>query len=249
MSLASPLPPAPPASTPPTPPSPAPHSDFRRRDRLRGLVIVGSTFVLCLLVSVWAKRRSMPVLSAPPGPPTTVGVVGFPNAVDVVKTLPRARQITPRNLLRGIVADAVKSDGTIDLSTPSGRARYSFQSAVGEGPEPQREPGTLARRSYCGRQTIDLRKDGLVAEVDAADAVCATHPTDPLPEPHCTLADVWAHALSRGVPKERMARIEYYRASAGPAWRFEAPHARGRFSLYGDCKRELDAHEAVNIAP
>ena len=51
------------------------------------------------------------------------------------------------------------------------------------------------------------------------------------------------------MPKERVAHIEYYRASAGPAWRFEAPHARGRFTLYGDCQRELDAKEAVNIGP
>jgi hypothetical protein len=63
------------------------------------------------------------------------------------------------------------------------------------------------------------------------------------------LADVWAFAANRGVPKDRVAHIEYYRSSAGPAWRFEAPHSRGRFVLYGDCKRELDAKEAVNIAP
>ena len=229
-------------------PTPTQNPEFRRTDRLRGLVIVGLTFILCLLLSTWAKRRATPVLSTPPGPPSSVGVVGFPAAVDAVKTLPRARQLTPRTLLRGIVAEAVKSDGTIDVSAPTGRVRYSFQSSAGEGPEPAREPGTLARRLYCGRQNIDLRKDGLVAETDAADAVCTPHPTDPLPEPHCTLGDVWAHALGRGVPKERLAHIEYYRSSAGPAWRFEAPHARGRFALYGDCQRELDAHDAIAVA-
>jgi len=229
-------------------PAPAQHPDFRRTDRLRGLVIVGLTFVLCLFISVWAKRRSLPVLSEPPAPPSSVGVVGFPNAVDVVKTLSRARQLTPRRMLRGIVAESVKSDGTIDTSQGSARARYSFQSAAGEGPEPPREPGTLARRSYCGRQNVDLRKDGLVAEVDAADAVCATQPNDPLPEPPCSLADVWAHALSRGVPKEKLAHIEYYRASSGPAWRFEAPHSHGRFALSGDCKREISGPEAASLS-
>lgn len=230
-------------------PSPAPRPDLRRSDRLRGLIIVGVTFVLCLLLSAWARRRSLPVLSAPPAPPSTVGVVGFPRAVDALKTLERARQLTPRNLLRGIVAEAVKSDGTIDVTEPSGRVRYSFQSAAGEGPEPPREPGTLARRTYCGRQNVDLRKDGLVADADAADALCNPHPSDPLPEPRCSLAEVWAHALTRGVPKERLARIEYYRASAGPAFRFEAPHPHGRFSLYGDCKRELEGREAANVGP
>ena len=222
---------------------------IRHMDRLRGLVIVGLTFVLCLLISVWAKRRSLPVLSTPPGPPSPVGVVGFPNAVDAVKTLARARQVSQRNLLRSVSAEGVKSDGTIDVSAPTGRIRYSFQSNAGEGPEPPRQPDTLARHPYCGRQTINVHKEGLVAEPDAADAICAPRATDPLPEPHCTLADIWAHALSRGVPKERVAHIEYYRSSAGPAWRFEAPHPRGRFSLYGDCQRELDAKEAVNIGP
>ncbi len=229
-------------------PLPVKPHDFRRADRIRGLVIVGLTFVLCLLVSVWAKRRARPEVSAPPGPPTTVGVVGFPKQVDVVKTLPQARTLTPRNLLRTIVADGVDSSGHVDV-TGSGRVRYSFQSAAGQGPQPAREPGTLARRPYCGRQTVDLGKAGLVVEIDSADASCSPHPSDPLPEPHCTLADVWAFALARGVDKSREAHIEYYRASAGPAWRFEAGGGRNRFSLYGDCKRELDGRDAVNTAP
>jgi hypothetical protein len=230
-------------------PDPARVTRYRQTDRLRGLAIVGVTFGLCLVISVWAKRRSEPVLSVPPGPPSSVGVVGFPNAVDAVKTLARAREISQRNLLRSISADGVKSDGTIDVSAPNGRIRYAFQSNAGEGPEPPRQHDMLARHPYCGRQNINVQKEGIVAEPDAADAICAPKPTDPLPEPHCSLADVWAHALSRGVPKDRVAHIEYFRSSAGPAWRFEAPHSRARFVLYGDCKRELDAKEAVNIAP
>ncbi len=223
--------------------------DLRRIDRLKGLIIVGLTFVLCLLVSSWAKRRALPVFSLPPAPPSKVGVVGFSSAVDVTKTLARARELTPRALLRGISADNVKSDGTIDVSNPNGRVRYSFQSSAGDGPEPVREPGTLARRPSCGRQNIAVRADGIVADPDVADAMCSPHPLDPLPEPHCGLADVWARALARGVPKERTAHIEYFRAAAGPAWRFEAAHARGRFVLYGDCQRELDGKDALNLTP
>lgn len=230
-------------------PASAKSPDFRRVDRLRGLVIVGLAFVLCLLISVWAKRRSRPEVSAPPGPPSTIGVVGFPKSVDVVKTLPRARELTRRSLLRGIVADGVKSDGSVDTSDGVPHVRYSFQSPAGQGPQPPREPGTLARRPYCGRQTVVLRKDGLVAESDSGDAICPPHETDPLPEPHCGLAEVWARALAHGAPKDRLARIEYYRASAGPAWRFEAPGPRSRFTLYGDCQRELDARDAANVGP
>jgi hypothetical protein len=229
-------------------PHPFETPSLRRKDRLRGLVIVGLTFILCLFVSVWARKRATPVFSAPPAPPSTVGVVGFPSRVDVVKTLARAREVTPRTQLRGITAENVTSEGTVDLAGERPpRVRYTFASAQGEGPEPVREPGTLARRPSCGRQSVVLRKDGIVAETDAAEAVCAQHPTDPLPDPPCGLAEVWAHALSLGVPKEKLARIEYYRASAGPAWRFEAPHASGRFSLSGDCKRELEGRDAMSI--
>ena len=229
-------------------PTPAQNSAYRRTDRLRGLVIVGLTFVLCLLISVWAKRRAMPVLAVPPAPPSQVGVIGFPAAVDAVKTLARARALTPRTLLRGIAADTVKSDGTVDVSAPNGRIRYQFQSAAGEGPEPARETGTLARHTYCGRQNIDIRSQGIMAGVDEGGALCALHPSDPLPEPRCGMADVWAYAIKRGVPKEREAHVEYYRANAGPAWRFESAHPRGRFVLYGDCKRELEGAEAVALA-
>ncbi len=223
-------------------------SDPRRIDRLRGLVIVGATFLLCLLVSVWAKRRARPEVSIPPAPPTKVGVVGFPNKVDIVKTLASARALTPRNLLRSIVADGVDSSGNVDVAA-GGRVRYVFQSAAGQGPQPMREPGTLARRPYCGRQSVGVVKEGMAAEPDSPDASCAPHPSDPLPEPHCTLAEIWAFAAARGTPKSRTAHIEYYRASAGPAWRFEAGGGHNRFVLYGDCKRELDPRDAVNVAP
>ena len=216
---------------------------------MRGLVIVGLTFVLCLLLSVWAKRRSAPVFSSPPAPPSTAGIAGFPTAIAPTKVLGRARELTPRNLLRGIAADNVKSDGTVDVSNPNGRVRFSFQSAAGEGPEPMREPGTLARRPTCGHQNVDVRGNGIVADPDAADMICAPHPVDGLPEPRCTFADVWAHALTRGVPKERLAHIDYYMASAGPAYRFEAAHARGRFMLDASCQKEIEGKDALNVGP
>ncbi|HWZ92760.1 MAG TPA: hypothetical protein VNW92_28035, partial [Polyangiaceae bacterium] len=177
-------------------PVPAKTPDFRRADRLRGLVTVSLAFVLCLLISVWAKRRARPEVSLPPGPPTTVGVVGFPQRVDVVKTLPAARALTPRGMLRNIAADSVASDGAVDVSG-IGHVRYSFQSAPGQGPQPVREPGTLARRPYCGKQSVDIGKTGLVAEPDSPDASCSPRASDPLPEPRCTLADIWAFAAAR----------------------------------------------------
>ncbi len=222
----------------------------RRRDRVVGLMIVLVAFVASIALSLWAKRASKPEVAAPPAPPTTGGVVGFPNAVDVVGSLQGARAVTSRKILRNIWAEGVKSDGIIDLNGVSGRARYTFQSLAGDGPQPTREPGTLPRRHYCGKQTVHLKKEGLLADPDVTDYPCPSQVLDPLPEPpRCGFAEVWAHAIKQGAPRDRMARIEYYRAKAGPAFRFEIPGTAHKFVLYGDCGRELDETEAFTVAP
>jgi len=147
------------------------------------------------------------------------------------------------------MAEGVRSDGTVDLSEGPGRVRYSFQSPAGHGPQPPREPGTLARRHYCGKQSVFLRKEGLVAEADQADYPCPPQHFDALAEPRCGPREVWARAKERGAQKDRLARIEYYRARAGPAWRFELPGTPHRFSLYGDCGQELDPADALGSVP
>jgi hypothetical protein len=162
--------------------------------------------------------------------------------------LPAARALTRRNLLRGISIEGVTAGGLVDVSSIA-RVRYSFQSAPGEGPQPAREPGTLARRPYCGRQDVEVSKSGMVASADSPDASCAPHPSDPLPEPRCSPADIWSYATAHGANTRYSAHIEYYRASAGPAWRFEEAKGGPRFSLYGDCKRQLDGRDAANVAP
>jgi hypothetical protein len=222
----------------------------RSRDRLFGLVIVAASFLLCLALSLWAKERSRPETSEPPGPPTVEGIVGYPNSVDAVATLIAARKLTKRPALRGIIFDGVQSDGTIDVSEGPGRVRYTFQSPAGQGAQPPREPGTLAKRITCGKQDVVLRKEGLVAEPDQADYPCLPGGgVEPLPEPQCSVREIWRLARKRKVPRDRAAHIEYFRAKAGPAWRFEINGmAQHRFTLYGDCKRELigaDGHGNV----
>ncbi|MFO0570646.1 MAG: hypothetical protein U0263_33725 [Polyangiaceae bacterium] len=222
----------------------------RSRDRVVGLMIIIAAFVAGLAMSLWAKGKTRPELPEPPAPPTLGGIVGYPNAVDILSSLPGARAVTKRTLLRNIWAEGVKSDGTLDLNDITGRARYTFQSLEGEGPQPAREPGTLPRRHYCGKQTVHLKKEGLVADPDVTDYPCPSQTLDPLPEPpRCGFAEVWAHAIKSGAPRERMARIEYYRAKAGPAWRFEIPGTPHKFALYGDCGRQLDEAEAFTVAP
>jgi hypothetical protein len=229
---------------------PVPEKDAaRRKDKLRGTVIVVAAFVLSLGISLWAKHASRPEVSEPPGPPTTEGVKGFPDRVDTIATLPAARTLTKRPMLRGITAEAVKSDGTVDLSEGPGRVRYTFQSPAGHGPQPPREPGTLPRVLYCGKQSVSLRKEGLVAERDRPETICPGKHADPLPDPQCSFQQVWQQALKEGAPADRFARIEYYRSRSGPVYRFEIAGTKHRFTLHGDCERRVTGADATNLSP
>jgi hypothetical protein len=219
----------------------------RKRDRVIGLSILIVAFAIGLGISLWAKKKSRPEVAEPPGPPTTGGIVGFPTNVDTLKSLNGARAVTRRRLLRNVTIEGVRSDGSIDLTEGPGRARYVFQSAEGEGAQPPREPGSLPRRHYCGKQTVHLRSEGFVADPDITDYPCAPAHTDALPEPRCSLSEVWAHAIRAGAPRNRMARIEYFRSRSGPAWKFELPGTPHKYALYGDCGRELSEAEAAVI--
>jgi hypothetical protein len=240
------------SASPPSAPrlsSPPPNDAKRRQDRLFGLLLVAVAFLLCLALSLWAKEKSRPETSEPPGPPTVQGIVGFPNTVDAVASLAAARKLTKRPALRGIVLDGVLADGALDVNEGATRARYTFQSSPGHGAQPPREPGTLAKRITCGKQNVLLTKQGLVAEPDQSDYPCPPGGVEALPEPQCSARDLWKVARKRKVPRDRPAHIEYFRAKAGPAWRFEIPGTQHRFTLYGDCKGELVGPEAHGTVP
>jgi hypothetical protein len=221
----------------------------RGPDKLHGLLVVGGAFLLSLGISLWAKRTSEPEQGRPPAPPTTQGIVGWPNAIEPIATLSAARELTRRSLLRGMVIDGVKSDGTVDLKAPGAGVRYAFQSLPGQGPQPARVPGVVPRRNLCGRQNVELRAKGLYAAPDQLDAPCLPAQTDPLPEPRCELKELWEQAVHKGAKPRQRARIEYYRAIAGPAWRFELQDGSLSFAIYGDCRRELSHGEATGSVP
>jgi hypothetical protein len=188
-------------------------------------------------------------VAPPPPPPTSRGVVGFPGAVDAVATLDVARDLVVRERLGGIVLEGVRSDGTVDLSKTGARVRYVFQSGRGEGIQPPRPKGTLPTRAYCGRQDVNLTQEGLAADADNPSVSCTPGAEEELPDPRCGPREVWAQAKKRGAPEGGTARIEYYRAKAGPAWRFELPGGRQKFSVYGDCERELRGKDAAGTVP
>ena len=216
----------------------------RRRDRVAGLLIISIAFCATLSISWWAKLESSPEVAKPPPPPSPEGLAGFPAKVDPVQALDVVRTKTPRDQLRGFVVEGVASDGTINVED-NGRIRYVFQSPPGHGPQPPRDEAGPPRHHYCGKQTVHVRRPGVVVDPDVATVKCPAQPVEALPDPRCSPQDVWKHAIHLGAPKDRQARIEYYRARVGPAWRFALPGTRYHFSLYGDCGHELSPDEAV----
>lgn len=227
-------------------PPPAPMAP-RARDRVLGLVILFAAFVTSIGISLWAKRVSEPEVSDPPAPATSAGIEGFPSAVDPIRTLPLARSLTPRALLRGFIADGVTRDGKVDVGRRGATIQYVFQSPPGQGPQPPRQAGDVPRRNLCGRQAIQIGKNGIVAEADQARIFCPSKLLE-LPEPKCRLSDVWRYAIKvKRAKKKRRARIEYYPAKAGPAFRFDLSSMH--FSLDGSCQRELTPREAAGTVP
>lgn len=247
---------APTAEAAPQPPAPQPPAQLsaaeraRRRDKVLGLGIVVLAFGVSMLISVWAKHRSLPPESEPPAPPSTAGIPGFPDKVNPTALVSQARALTARPLFRGFVAEGVNVHGLVDVSEKGGRVRYSFQSEPGRGAQPRREPGTLPTRMWCGRQSIVLKQDGLGAEPDVAAFPCTSKPPkQTLPEPTCDLAALWQLAKKKGAPTQRKARIEYYEAQKGPAYRFSIPGTKHRFVVGADCKRELKGKQALGHVP
>ena len=221
---------------------------FRPKDRLIGLLIIVLTFIASLGLAWWSGEQVRPKESLPPAPPTKQGLKGFPS-VDPVEVLSQARKLTERTMLRGFVAEGVSRDGKVNLSSPAIRVRYAFQGAPGQGAQPARPRGKLPRRHYCGRQNVHLKKSGLVADPDQTKTLCPKKHEDPLPDPQCGTKKVWDRAVKRGASPKTLARIEYYRSRVGPAWRFTQPGTPHRFSLYGDCERELSVKEAAGLVP
>ena len=221
----------------------------RKRDRTKGILIVGSAFLAALTISWWANKTSMPPTSAQPEPPTVEGVLGYPNAVDPLEMLAAASALTERKELRGIVAVGVNQEGTVDVTKPGAHIKYVFQSRRGEGPQPAREHGTLPRQGYCGKQAVQIRADGISALADQPTYPCSAQHRGELPEPRCGPRELWRVAAQRRFPTNKPMRVEYYRANVGPAWRVEVPGTSHRMMLYGDCEREISGSDAFGSVP
>jgi hypothetical protein len=220
-----------------------------KRDRAAGFSIIFVAFAAALVISWKASEAVKPNVAPEPAPPTGEGLAGYPGQVDPVLTLGVAQGLTGREQLRRIIATGVASNGTVDLGRAGSAIRYEFDSAQGEGPEPPRPAGTVRAVHFCGRQAVNVKKDGIYADPDQPRAPCRVNTGEPLPEPRCSLDRVWALALERGAPASGHATAEYFRANDGPAWRFSLPEAKVNFTVFGDCERELRGKGARPLAP
>lgn len=240
------------ATVPPSPPVAgpvaAPPSAAAKRDRMAGFAIIFIAFSAALVISWKASEAVKPNVAAPPGPPSSEGLAGYPDRVDPLAALATARTLTERQQLRRIMMHGVRPDGTVDVADARSSIRYEFDSALGEGPEPPRPPGTVRYGRYCGRQTVHIKKDGIAADPDLPRAPCRAA-GEPLPEPACSLTRLWSLARARRAGAEGGATIEYFRAHAGPAWRFLLPGANLQLTVSGDCERVLEGKAGRAVLP
>ncbi len=213
-------------------------------DNWRGFLLLACSFALAVMISYQSKIASRPRLALPPAPATTAGLKGFPADVDVVESLLRARKLTPRRHLIGISVSA--TGGKVD--TAQGDViRYQFRSDAGEGPQPERPFGTLARRPYCGRQTVLINELGIAAEPDEARLACK--PLAPaLAVPACSFAEVLNKAGAAA--GHGRVRAEYFAAAGGPAWRVHLTGAPEAVVVAADCGTLLtgDAARPAGLA-
>jgi hypothetical protein len=228
-----------------------------RREQTIGLAILGTTFVLALLIS-WLVRRTVHEEVKEPLPgPVTEGLHGFPDHFDAVTALDRARELSLRKGLFGIEIQGVRSDGTLALQSGARQngangsqsfARFILGSRRGEGPQPPVPPGERRNKDYCGRQDVLVDASGIRANADKANHNCRGL-QDWLPDPACGPAQVWQYALKHQAPPDALADLKYFHAAGGPAWRFSIADSATDFVLDRECKRELTDDDAEGELP
>jgi hypothetical protein len=219
-----------------------------KRDRTQGLSILGVAFLLALLGNWWVKSSvHQEPDAAVSSVPDKTGLLGFPEHFDPLSAFSKAGDLSVRDWLFGIAIKGVRSDGTLDFSR-GGAVRFVFGSRRGDGPQPPVPPGERRHQDHCGRQEVVIDGAGIRAGIDDPDHDCRGL-SHWLPDPGCSLEQVWKFAAGKGAPQDAVAQIEYFNAKGGPAWRIEIPNTDHKYVLYGDCTQELQGKEAEGKIP
>jgi hypothetical protein len=220
-----------------------------KRDRTVGLSILAGAFLLALLGNWWVK---VTVHAEPEqlgeSPPDKTGLLGFPQRFDPLSALERARDRSVRGQwLFGIALKGVRANGTLDFDHGA-TAQFVFGSRRGDGPQAPVPPGERRHQDQCGRQEVSIDAEGLRAGIDDPDHDCHGF-SHWLPDPACSLEQVWKFAADKGTPRTALAEIEYFQAAAGPAWRFRTPDGSHDYVVYGDCTQQLNGKDAAGKIP
>lgn len=226
-------------------------SYLRRADLLKGLFVLFLAIGVAILLNLWSKEQVRPRNPEGATLGTLRGIQGWPDKIDVVGSLDAARDRSKIRELRGITVDGVGSDGVVDLKRRDTASRFVFQGPPQPRPaKPRAAPSKLYKDPgptgpICNKQVVKLRRKGLYLEEDRPDSRCPSDIAEPLPPPLCGAKEVWAHALTKGAKQDALARLDYFRSKAGPAWKFAIAHERFQLFVSGDCKRELLAGETT----
>lgn len=232
---------------------PIPSGRPRLADAAAGLLIIVLSFAGSMLYSLWARDAAIAPPAAAPGPPRR-DFPGFPARVRPFEVLDVARGLTVRQLFQGFVAEGMTSEGTIDLTLKKNSLRFSFQDQKGRGPQPYREGGTLPIRTYCGRQSVVADSRGMVAQEDIPNVPCSRPEPRELPTvASCRIEDVWKVAKRHDFRLNKPARVEYFRAKGGPAYRLVQKDRRSKTLTLvvsaRDCRSVLEGKQQRGSVP
>jgi len=215
----------------------------RLRDGYWAALVLGLTFCVGIAVSVWARQASHPVGKPSAVSMSTDGIIGWPQNVDAVASLPAVRATMDDLALTGITAYGVRSDGHVDLTRGDGTVRYSFQ-ALRPVVADSKPRDAHAKKQRCPKRVAHLRRDGFWVDPEQRSASCPTTQEHPLTLPICGMKEVWKRALAEGAPDNRLARIEYRRSYSGPQWRLSIAELGFEIVVSPDCRKTLNTHRS-----
>jgi hypothetical protein len=215
------------APEPAAAPTPEPAA-ARSSEASRAAWVVGAVVVVAAIAIYFASRGPAPAAVEP-----------VPDTYDPSAELARARAsaldagLPSNGTLVSIKIDYATSDGLIHVHDTHYEARAELEFASPPAPvippdpsaplgAPRHDPGRSFDfdRSFV---TVTLDHNGVTALKNAFGGAIGS---DPIPDPHCTVAQVWSAAIAAGAPPSAVASLTYEQRFAGttlaraPRWHF-----------------------------
>lgn len=211
----------------------------------------GVLFLLILAAVCGGERRSVPADRALE---LARQLPGFPHRVDPVALLPAVRRAAATSLplrLISMKARYAGPQGLVDLDGPGyqGSVEYRFQeeapppTPVPAGPKPPLGVPRTERPIFTTDWSMSLDRNGL----NVSHQLFMPGFFKAVPDPSCSVKQVWEAALDAGAPAHAVARLEYQRAIGGQAaWSFEIDGTGFRIEVSDPgCRRRTDSLNVV----